>query len=83
MIHDMAAPGRLVDCRIENLRAIQASSLHALLEEEKRNWRSRLHWDFSGSAELVTRYVNIHALDGLALVCGAEVAGYCLSLIHI
>ena len=77
MIHDMAAPGRLVDCRIENLRAIQASSLHALLEEEKRNWRSRLHWDFSGSAELVTRYVNIHALDGLALVCGAEVAGYC------
>lgn len=77
MIHDMPSLGRVVDCRIENLRAIQAGSLQTLLEEEKRNWQSRLHWDFSGSAELVTRYVNLHALDGLALVCGAEVAGYC------
>ncbi len=77
MIHEMAAPGRLVDCRIEDLRAIQGGSLQPLLEEEKRNWRSRLHWDFTGSAELVTRYVNLHALDGLALMRGAEAAGYC------
>ena len=77
MIHEMAAPARLVDCRIEDLRAIQASSLQPLLEEEKRNWRSRLHWDFTGAAELVTRYVNMRALDGLALVSGSEIAGYC------
>ena len=77
MIQHMPVPGRLADCRIENLRAIQAPSLRALLEEEKRNWLARLHWDFSASAELVTRYVNIHALDGLALVCGSDIAGYC------
>jgi ribosomal protein S18 acetylase RimI-like enzyme len=63
--------------RIENLRAIQPGSLQPLLEEEQRNWRSRLHWDFSASAELVRRYVNVHALDGLVLLCGAEVTGYC------
>ena len=51
--------------------------MRPLLDEEKRNWRSRLHWDFSSSAELITRYVNMRALDGVALVCGSEVAGYC------
>ena len=64
-------------CQIEDLRTIPASRLRPLLDEETRNWKARLHWDFSGSAELVTRYVNMHALDGLALVCGSEIAGYC------
>ena len=63
--------------RIENLRAIQAASLQPLLEEEQRNWLSRLHWDFGASAELVRRYVNVHALDGLVLIRGADVVGYC------
>jgi ribosomal protein S18 acetylase RimI-like enzyme len=77
MMHQMAASARLAACRIEELRSIPASRLRALLDEETRNWRARLHWDFTGSVELITRYVNMRALDGLALVCGAEIAGYC------
>ena len=67
----------MASCRVENLRAVQASSLQPLLEEEKHNWRARLHWDFGPSAELVTRYVNLHALDGLALMRGLDLIGYC------
>ena len=77
MMHHMAAPARIAACQIEDLRSIPASRMRELLDEEIRNWRSRLHWDFSGSAELVTRYINMRALDGLALVCGSELAGYC------
>jgi ribosomal protein S18 acetylase RimI-like enzyme len=77
MMPEMAAPARFTACQIEDLRTIPASRIRSLLDEETRNWRSRLHWDFTGSAELVTRYVNMRALDGLALVCGSEIAGYC------
>jgi ribosomal protein S18 acetylase RimI-like enzyme len=76
MLH-MAASARIAACHVEELRSIPASRIRALLDEETRNWRSRLHWDFTGSAELVTRYINMRALDGLALVCGSEIAGYC------
>jgi ribosomal protein S18 acetylase RimI-like enzyme len=62
---------------MEELRSIPASRIRALLDEETHNWRSKLHWDFTGSAELITRYINMRALDGVALVCGSEVAGYC------
>lgn len=73
----MAASARLPACHVEELRSIPASRMRALLHEETRNWRSRLHWDFTGSAELITRYINMRALDGVALVCGSEVVGYC------
>lgn len=58
------------------LRRLGPGALDALLEEEVRSWRERLHWDFRPSAELVQRYVAMRALDGLALFVGAEVAGY-------
>lgn len=77
MIHQMAAQVRIAACQIEDLRSIPASRIRPLLDEETRNWRSRLHWDFNGSADLVIRYINMRALDGLALVCGSEIAGYC------
>jgi len=66
-------------CHLEDLTTLPAGRLSALLGEEVRNWRARLHWDFSTSAELVTRYVNLHALDGLALIHGSEVV---LSFTH-
>jgi ribosomal protein S18 acetylase RimI-like enzyme len=77
MMLQMAAPARIAACQVEELRSIPASRIRGLLDEETRNWRSRLHWDFTGSAELVTRYINMRALDGLALVSGSELAGYC------
>jgi len=77
IILQMAASARLTACHFEDLRSIPASRMRPLLDEETRNWRSRLHWDFTGSTELITRYINMRALDGVALVCGSEVAGYC------
>lgn len=35
-----------------------------------------LHWDFTASEELVTRYVSMQALDGFALSDGSEIIGY-------
>ena len=77
IIHQMAASARIASFQVEDLRSIPASRMRALLDEETRNWRSRLHWDFTSSAELVTRYINMRALDGLALLAGSELAGYC------
>jgi ribosomal protein S18 acetylase RimI-like enzyme len=47
-----------------------------LLEEEIAAWRERLDWDYSKSAELVRRFVDLRALNGAALVEDGEVVGY-------
>jgi len=58
------------------LRRITADHLSALLEEETAEWRAGLDWDFRASAELVRRFVNMHALTGVALVKGPRATGY-------
>jgi ribosomal protein S18 acetylase RimI-like enzyme len=60
-----------------DLWEIAARDLDALLEEEIRNWRSQLDWDFTASADLVRRFVDAHALNGYALVSGGRPVGYC------
>ena len=77
MILGMAAQARTAACQLEDLRTVTAARMQRLLDEETRNWRARLHWDFTSSAELVTRYLGMRALDGLALTAGSEIAGYC------
>lgn len=62
---------------IVNLRHLRGSDLEPLLEEEIRVWRRRLHWDFSSSADLVRRYVEMHALNGFAIWSGNRIEGYC------
>jgi ribosomal protein S18 acetylase RimI-like enzyme len=47
-----------------------------LLEEETEAWRERLDWDFSKSADLVRRFVDLRALNGAALVEDGDVVGY-------
>lgn len=59
-----------------DLWQIQARDLEALLEEETRAWREELDWDFRPSANLVRRFVDVHALSGYALLIGDDVAGY-------
>lgn len=59
-----------------DLWQIQAEDLETLLAEEIRTWRVELDWDFQPSAELVRRFVDVHALNGYALLMGDEVAGY-------
>jgi len=59
-----------------DLRRISARDLHPVLEEEVAAWKQELSWDFEASAELVRRFVDLHALTGCALVSGGKVIGY-------
>lgn len=62
--------------RLTELRALPASSLSRLIAEEKARWLSLLHWDFTPSADLVTRYVSMQALDGFVLLDEGDPVGY-------
>lgn len=59
-----------------DLWQVRAQDLDAMLEEEIRTWRHELDWDFQPSADLVRRFVDVHALNGYALLIGDEVVGY-------
>jgi ribosomal protein S18 acetylase RimI-like enzyme len=68
------APARPLE--IIDLRRVAVSDLEPLLEEEIEAWRERLEWDFSKSADLVRRFVDLRALNGAALVEDGDVVGY-------
>lgn len=72
----MAALSDAVLPRVVDLRQLRSEDLDELLAEEVREWRNRFDWDFSGSAELVQRFVEMHALTGYALIAANRVAGY-------
>jgi ribosomal protein S18 acetylase RimI-like enzyme len=59
-----------------DLKRISSTDLEAVLREEVVTWRTRLHWDFTPSADLVSRYAAIQALDGLALLENGRLTGY-------
>lgn len=59
-----------------DLRQLAAADLRPLLDEETRAWHETLDWDFSKSAELVERFVDLHALNGHALIEDGEAVGY-------
>lgn len=63
--------------QLVDLRQLRAVDLEPLLREETETWRETLDWDFSKSADLVRRFVDLRALNGSALLAGDEVAGYC------
>jgi ribosomal protein S18 acetylase RimI-like enzyme len=59
-----------------DLWQVRGQDLDDMLEEEVRTWRHELDWDFQPSADLVRRFVDVHALNGYALLIGDEVVGY-------
>jgi len=59
-----------------DLRKLSSGHLGDLLAEETQEWKEGLDWDFSKSADLVRRFVDLRALSGAALLAGGEVAGY-------
>src|ERR1051325_99796 len=61
---------------IVDLRHIETRRIEPLLQEETAAWAASLEWDFEKSADLVRRFVDLHALNGCALVEGGAVAGY-------
>ena len=63
--------------RIVDLRQLRPGDLDPLLEEETQAWLHTLDWDFSASALLVRRFLDMQALNGCALLMNGYPVGYC------
>ena len=61
---------------ILDLRHFTSVDLRPLLEDEIRVWGELLCWDYSGSAEMILRYMDAKFLPGYAAVSRGKVFGY-------
>ena len=61
---------------ILDLRHFSSVDLRSLLEDESQLWSRLLAWDYSGSAEMILRYVDSKILPGYAAVDRGRVFGY-------
>ena len=66
------AANSAVPLQVMDLRRISARQMDPLLEEERAEWAELLEWDFEKSADLVRRFVDMHALNGFALLLQLE-----------
>jgi ribosomal protein S18 acetylase RimI-like enzyme len=70
-LHPEPEPPHILD-----LRRVSARDLDPVLNEETAAWRDELDWEFGKSADLVRRFLEVHALSGAALVVDGQVVGY-------
>ena len=61
---------------ILDLRHFSAVDLRSLLDDETHAWSRLLSWDYSGSAEMILRYIDAKILPGYAAVDRGRVFGY-------
>jgi hypothetical protein len=61
---------------ILDLRHFSSVDLRLLLQDETQLWSRLLSWDYSGSAEMILRYVDAKILPGYAAVDRGRVFGY-------
>jgi len=61
---------------ILDLRHFSSIDLRPLLADETQLWSRLLSWDYSGSAEMILRYVDAKILPGYAAVDRGRVFGY-------
>ena len=61
---------------ILDLRHFSSSDLRPLMEDEVRAWSRLLSWDYTGSAEMILRYVDSKILPGYAAVDRGRIFGY-------
>ncbi len=61
---------------ILDLRHFASEDLRPLLAEESEHWLRLLRWDYSGSGEMILRYLDARILPGYAAVHGGRVCGY-------
>jgi len=73
-----AAAGALGRFLLEilDLRHFSSADLRPLLDDETQVWSRLLSWDYSGSAEMILRYVDAKILPGYAAVDRGRVFGY-------
>src|SRR6202047_4189052 len=74
----MSLAAALQERRVEilDLRHFSSVDLRPLLEDEIRVWSRLLSWDYSGSADMILRYVDAKILPGYAAVDRGRVFGY-------
>ncbi len=61
---------------ILDLRHFSSGDLRPLLDEEIQLWARLLSWDYSGSAEMILRYVDAKILPGYAAIERGRIFGY-------
>jgi ribosomal protein S18 acetylase RimI-like enzyme len=61
---------------ILDLRHFSSADLRPLLEDETQVWSRLLSWDYSGSAEMILRYVDSKILPGYAAIERGKIFGY-------
>ncbi|MFY9560769.1 MAG: GNAT family N-acetyltransferase [Terriglobales bacterium] len=61
---------------ILDLRHFSSADLRPLLEDEIAIWARLLSWDYSGSAEMILRYLDSKILPGYAAIERGSVFGY-------
>jgi len=61
---------------ILDLRHFSSVDLRPLLEDETQLWSRLLCWDYSGSAEMILRYVDAKILPGYASIDRGRIFGY-------
>lgn len=71
-------PGPPQEPRLEilDLRHFTSVDLRSLLEDETQVWARLLSWDYTGSAEMILRYVDAKILPGYAAVDRGRIFGY-------
>jgi ribosomal protein S18 acetylase RimI-like enzyme len=61
---------------ILDLRHFSAVDLRPLLDDETQLWSHQLSWDYSGSAEMILRYIDAKILPGYAAIERGRIFGY-------
>jgi ribosomal protein S18 acetylase RimI-like enzyme len=61
---------------ILDLRHFSSIDLRPLLEDETQVWASLLSWDYTGSADMILRYVDAKILPGYAAIDHGRIFGY-------
>jgi ribosomal protein S18 acetylase RimI-like enzyme len=61
---------------ILDLRHFSSGDLRPLLDEEIELWARLLSWDYSGSADMILRYVDAKILPGYAAIDRGRITGY-------
>ncbi len=61
---------------ILDLRHFSSVDLRPLLDDETHAWSRQLSWDYSGSAEMILRYIDAKILPGYAAIDRGRVFGY-------
>ena len=69
-----ATAGALLE--ILDLRHFSSADLRPLLDDETQVWSRLLAWDYTGSSEMILRYVDAKILPGYAAVDRGRVFGY-------